>query len=155
MSTAVILSMIGLVYVIWAIVVVVKWVSARQLRDELYPKYIEDGTLKKHVAEEDFAAMFMRVEGPRFSFYLLSAACIVPFVIVIGVRIFNLIWGFFWKRMGELPWFEVGELPHSLMLVFLYVGILFAVAWVTMRTYYVRAPDSFKKEMARLNGETK
>ena len=153
MSTEAILISIALVYIIWVGVVGAKWRSTRVLQKDLFPKYIGDGTLEKGVSEDDFARMFMRVEGPRLSLYLLVAAACVPFVIVLGVRIFNLVWDFVWKRSGELPWFEVGELPHSLMLIFLYVALLFCVAWITMRTYYVRAPGSFKSELKRLNGE--
>ena len=154
MSTVLILGIIAAVYIIWFGVVAIKWVTANKLQKELYPKYIQDGTLKPNVGEEAFAKMFMRVEGPRFSMCLLFAACIAPFILVIGVGIFNWVWGFIWERSGELPWFEVGELPHSLMLVFLYVAILFGVAWVTMRTYYATAPGSYKTELKRLNGET-
>lgn len=153
MSTVWILGSIGLFYLVWAGVVAIKWFSAKKLQEELYPKYIKDGTLKPGVAADDFSKMFMRVEGPRFGLYLFAAACIVPFLIVIVVRLFNLIWGVVWKRTGELPWFEVGELPHSLMLVFLYVAILFGMAWITMRRYHSRAPGSFKTELSKLNGD--
>jgi len=153
MSGLLITLAVLLVYAVWGGVVALKWVTTRTLQKEVYPQYIEDGTLRSTVTEEEFAPMFMRVEGPRFGLHLYAAALAAPFIIVIALRIFNLIWGFIWKRSGELGWFEVGELPHSLMVVFLYVAILFAIAWFTMRRYHLAAPGSFKTELRRLNGE--
>ena len=155
MSGVLIILTVIFVYVVWGGIIALKWVTTRTLQKEVYPQYIKDGRLKPTVTEEDFAPMFMRVEGPRFGLYLFAAACFVPFAIVIVMRLFNLVWDFFWKQNGELPWMQVGEFPHSLMLVFLYVGVLFAVAWVTMKQYHLRAPGSFKTELRRMNGEIK
>jgi len=153
MSGTLVLLAVALVYLIWGSILAVKWNTTRQLQQEVYPLYIKDGSLKPTVTEDDFAQMFMRVEGPRFGLHLFVAALAAPFIIVIALRVFNFIWDFVWKRTGELGWFEVGELPHSLMVVFLYVAILFGIAWVTMRRYHLTAPRSFKTEMRRLNGE--
>ena len=153
MSGPVILLLVGLAYAGWGSVLAIRWFATRKIQREVYVKYIEDGTLKTSVSEEEFAKMFMRVEGPRFGLYMFAAACLLPFVIVFVIKIFNSIWTVFWKGSGELPWFEVGELPHSLFLVFLYVGVLIGVAWVTMRHYHLTAPGSFKTEMKRLNGD--
>jgi len=153
MSPFLVLSLVGLFYIVWAGILLLKWTSTHKLQEEVYPQYIKDGTLKPTVASEAFKDVFMRVEGPRFGIYTFIGACFAPFIIVIGLRIFNLIWDIIWKQSGALPWFEVGEFPHSAMVVFLCAAILFAVAWVTMRVYYIRAPGSFKTEMRRLNGE--
>lgn len=153
MSGLLIILAVMVVYLVWGGVIAVKWVATRNLQKEVYAKYIQDGTLRSGVDENEFARMFMRVEGPRFAGYIFGAACVVPFAIVIVIAVFNFIWDFFWVRSGELPWMEVGELPHSLFLVFLYVAVLFGVAWVTMRHYHLTAPGSFKTELRRLNGE--
>lgn len=153
MSGTLILTSVGLVYLVWGAIIAVKWKATHTLQKELYPLYIKDGTLKPTVTQDAFKKMFMGVEGPRFGIYLYVAACIVPFIIVAALRIFNIIWEIVWELTGELPWFQVDELPHSLMVIFLYVGILFMVAWVTMRRYHLRSPGSYKSAMRRLNGE--
>lgn len=153
MSGILILSIVAFVYLVWGGILAIKWFAVRSLQREIYPQYIKDGTLKPTVTEKTFAPVFMRVEGPRFGLYLFAAALVTPFMIVVALAIFNFIWEMAWKRTGELPWFEVGELPHSLITVFLYVGILFAISWITMRTYHLRAPGGFKTELRRLNGD--
>jgi len=150
-GTATLIAVI-MVYVLWAAVLAVKWRAVRTLQKDMYPLYIKDGTLEPSVTEDDFAHTFMRVEGPRFGLYLFAGALAAPFLIVIALGIFNFIWAIVWKKAGELPWFQVGELPHSLMTIFLYVAILFGTAWVTMRQYHMRAPRSLRVEINRLNG---
>ena len=154
MSTIAVLIFVLLLYAIAALTILFRWLATNNLQKELYPKYIADGSLGSGVGEDEFARMFRRVEGPRLGLYTLIGAVIAPFAIILGMRIFNVIWALVWARTGELPWFEIGELPHSLMLVFLCVAILFGLAWGTMRAYYLHAPGSFKAEMKRLNGET-
>lgn len=153
MSATMVLISIGIFYFVWAGILALKWITTRTLQEQVYPQYIKDGTLKPTVSEDDFKSIFMRVEGPRFGLYTFVGACAAPFVIVAGLGIFNIIWDIIWKRTGELPWFVIGEFPHSAMVVFLCAGLLFIVAWITMRVYYLRAPGSFKTEMRRLNGE--
>lgn len=153
MSGPLILLCVGLVFLIWAGVLGFQWYTVIQLQKEIYPQYRKDSLLKPAVQEEDFARVFLLCEGPRLSTYIFAGALAAPFLIVICLRIFNLVWDFIWDRTGQLGWFDVGELPHSLMTVFLYVAILFAIAWFSMRRYHLTAPGSLKAEMRRLNGD--
>lgn len=154
MSPLIILVLFVAFYLVWGAVLAIKWQSAAKLQTEVYAKYIADGTLIPTVAPEEFAGTFMRCEGPRFGLHLFAAALAAPFLVVITLNVFNFIWAFVWERTGKLGWFDVGELPHSLMVVFMYVGVLFVIAWFTMRRYHLAAPGSLKLEIKRLNGET-
>ena len=141
-------------YALWAGLLFVQWRSAEALRAEVFDKYRKDGTLNQTVPEEAFTSVFMRCEGPRLSLHLFVGALFAPFAIIFSMGIFNFVWDFVWERSGRLDWFEVGELPHSLMLIFLVVGVLFCVAWVLMRRYHLQAPGSLRSEIRRLNGDT-
>lgn len=153
MSSNYILLTIGTIYLVSGFILLMKWRAARALQKLVYPQYIQDGTLKPTVSEDAFAPVFMRIEGPRFGLYLYISALLAPFIIVICIYIFNIVWDFFWKQAGEIPWMEVGQLPHSLMLIFLNAGTLFGTAWIAMRRYHLTAPGSLKTALRRLNGE--
>lgn len=153
MSVSLALVLAGVMYLVWAGILFVRWQTTRTLQTEVFPQYQKDGTLKPTVREEEFAEVFMRCEGPRFGFYLFTGAVAAPLIIMASLALFNFIWRIVWQATGELGWFEVGELPHSLMVVFMYVGVLAATAWITMLQYHKRAPMSLKREIRRLNGE--
>lgn len=153
MSAFTILLMAGAVYVVWAIALYVQWQAAKKLNDEVYAKYHKDGTLKPTVTKEDFSRVFMQCEGPRRGIHLFAGALAAPFLIVIGLAIFNAVWRFVWNLTGQVDWFEVGELPHSLMIIFLYVAILIGVAAFAMWRYYAVGTMNLKVELNRLNGE--
>ncbi len=153
MSTLTILLMSGAAYLVWAIVLAVQWQAAKQLSKDVYEKYHKDGTLKPTVTKDAFMRTFMRCEGPRFGTHLFAGAIAAPFMIMLSLMIFNTVWALLWRVSGQVAWFEVGELPHSLITVFLYVAVLFGVAWVTMWRYYAPGVMNFRAELRRLNGE--
>lgn len=153
MSASVILLSVLVVFTVWGAVIAVQWYTVIKLQKEIYPKYRSEGLLKPAVLEEDFARAFRRCEGPRLASYIYAGALAAPVLIVVILRVFNLVWDFIWDRTGQIGWFDVGELPHSLMTVFLYVAILFVIAWFSMRHYHMTAPGSLRLEMRRLNGE--
>lgn len=154
MSPMLLLVCVLAFYLVWGAVLAIKWQAAAKLQPEVYAKYIAEGTLKPDVAPEAFAGTFMRCEGPRFGLHLFAGALAAPFLVILALNIFNFIWDFVWDRTGQLGWFDVGELPHSLMVVFMYVGVLFGIAWFTMRRYHLAAPGSLRAEIKRLNGES-
>ncbi|MEO9968424.1 MAG: hypothetical protein ABJG15_01130 [Hyphomonadaceae bacterium] len=118
---------------------------------ETFCSYKKDGTLDAHVGEASYVATYIRAEGPRFGIYLYVTALVAVFGILILLRLFNFIWNFVWLRTGKLGWFDVGELPHSLATVFLYVGIMFLATWVSMQHYHKTAPGKLRNEIRRLN----
>lgn len=126
----------------------------RQIQTEAadtFESYRTDGTLEAHVGKEDYTATYMRAEGPRFGVYLFVTALVAMFGILVLLRLFNFIWNFVWLRTGKLGWFDVGELPHSLATVFLYVGIMFLATWFSMQHYHKHAPRKLRNEIKRLN----
>lgn len=153
MSPSFIFLAAGSIYIIWGLALAARWYTTRKLQAEVYQKYNKDGTLKPSVSPDAFADIFMRCEGPRLGLHLFAGAVASPFAIMIGLRIFNFIWDAVWDVTGQLGWFEVGELPHSLMTVFLCVGVLFCVAWVAMRRYHLTRPMKLRNEIRKLNGE--
>lgn len=143
----------GTGYFLWAVALIWQWRSTRHLQKELYAQYIQDGTLKQSVSEDEFAPLFMRIEGPRLGLYLFATALAVPFILTLVLHVFNFFWTIMWKQNREIAFLEVGHWPHSLIFVLVYIAVLFMLAWVVMRHYHKNSPGSLKAAIRRLNGE--
>lgn len=138
-------------FLLWGLTLYYQYRTARAEAADTFAAYKEDGTLAEHVSAEAYSGMYLKTEGPRFGLYLLITAMVVAAAILISLRLFNLIWDFIWLRTGKVGWFDVGELPHSLAIVFLYVGIMFVATWFSMQHYHKTAPGKLRNEIKRLN----
>ncbi len=151
MSGSLTIAIIVSGFLLWSLYLYYQYRVAKAEATDTFAAYKEDGTLAAHVSSEDYSDMYLKTEGPRFGSYLFVTALVVAASILIVLRLFNLIWNFVWLRTGKLGWFDVGELPHSLATVFLYVGIMFVTMWFSMQHYHKTAPGQLRNEIKRLN----
>lgn len=140
-------------FALWGAYLVFRHRQTKSEAQDTFVAYKADGTLEAHVSQEAYDEVYMRSEGPRFGKYLFVTALSAALSILVALRVFNLVWNFVWLRTGKLGWFDVGELPHSLATVFLYVGIMFLATWFAMQHYHKRAPGKLRNEIKRLNGK--
>ncbi len=152
MSGPLILAIIVSAFGLWGGYLLFRQRQTKAEAKDTFTAYKADGTLSKHVSEQAYSEVYMRSEGPRFGKYLFVTALSAAFGVLLGLRVFNFVWNLVWLRTGKLGWFDVGELPHSLATVFLYVGIMFLATWVSMQHYHLRAPGKLRNEIKRLNG---
>ncbi|MEL7481407.1 MAG: hypothetical protein AAGJ29_07585 [Pseudomonadota bacterium] len=137
----------------WGAFLAYRWLGTMGEVGAMYVRLQDIGELNGDVGQDDFRTAYLRAEGPRFGTYLFVSLLIVTAIFPFFLGLFDLVWGFFWRRSGELPWFEAGELVHSLILAILTVGAMFCFAYVSMRIYHQNRPGSLKSEVRRLNGE--
>lgn len=147
MIVAIVLS----AFALWGAYLAFRHMQVKSEATETFNTYKKDGTLAAHVSEDAYGDVYMRSEGPRFGTYLFVTAIGAALSILVALRVFNLVWNFVWLRTGKLGWFDVGELPHSLATVFLYVGIMFLATWFAMQHYHKRAPVKLRNEIKKLN----
>jgi hypothetical protein len=153
MSGPLIVVVVLLAFALWGGYLVFRHMQAKSEARDTFVASKADGTLEDHVFENAYGEIYMRTEGPRFGKYLFVTAISASLSILIALRVFNLVWNFVWLRTGKLGWFDVGELPHSLATVFLYVGIMFLATWFAMQRYHKRAPGKLRNEIKKLNGK--
>ena len=151
MSGPLIAFIVVLAFALWGSYLAFRRAQAKSEARDTFSTYQADGTLAGHVSEDAYEAIYMRTEGPRFGTYLFLTAVGAALGILIALRVFNLVWNFIWLRTGKIGWFDVGELPHSLATVFLYVGIMFVATWFAMQHYHKTAPGKLRNEIRRLN----
>lgn len=149
------LSLLGFIvgYVAWIAYMAYRWYSTGVEAKELYPRYIEEGTLRETVSEEDFVTQYKRTQGPRFGIHLFITAHIALIIGVIFIRIFNVVWLRLWIEGGRAPFLEIGQWPHSTILVLIYIALFFVVAWFSMRYYHKNSPGTLRGAVKRLNGD--
>jgi len=151
MSGPLIAVIIVLGFVLWGGYLAYQYRQIRSEAAETFESYKADGTLAQGVEHDAYTDLYLRAEGPRFGAYLFVTALIALLAILVALRVFNFVWNFIWLRTGRVGWFDVGELPHSLATVFLYVGIMFLATWVAMQRYHKTAPGKLRNEITRLN----
>ena len=154
MSGPLIIAIVLSAFALWGGYLLFRHWQTKGEAQDTFTAYKADGTLAAHVSEDAYGNAYMRSEGPRFGKYLFVTAISAALSILIALRVFNFVWNFVWLRSGKLGWFDVGELPHSLATVFLYVGIMFLATWISMQHYHKRAPKKLRNEIKRLNEKT-
>lgn len=137
-----------------ALVLALKWREAFREEASSFELFRRTGELEPSVTRDDFKRAYLRSEGPRFGTYLFVSLLVVVLIFPLVLGLFNLVWVFFWRRSGELPWFEAGQLVHGLIFAMFSVAAMFALAYVAMRAYHQNRPLKLRAEIRRLNGET-
>lgn len=154
MSGTTILIVFGTAYLCWAGYLAWSWYATDKLARTLHPVYIKDGTLKPSVEEDAFIDVYKRTEGPRFGIHLFITAHIALLIGLVFIRVFNLVWDSMWQASGSAPFLEIGQWPHSTILVLIFIAMFFIIAWVSMRFYHKNTLGSLRAAIRRLNGES-
>ena len=127
------------------------WYRTRALAPVVYEKRVEQGDLNGAVPKDLFEEVYVRAEGPRFSTYLVIAGAFAVIAFPVIVFIFSQLWLELWSLTGGPDWAERGSFVYLTMMVFLYMGFFFAIAWVSMQRFHLNAPPSLRSEIRRLN----
>lgn len=133
--------------------VLLGWRNTRALAPVVFEKRKEQGDLNRNVPLEAFSEAYIRSEGPRFATYLVSAGAATALAFPVVVFVFAQLWLEIWNLIGGPDWAEQGSFVYLTMMVFLYIGFFFIVAWVTMQRFHIKAPPTLRAEIRRLNGE--
>ncbi|MEO0982484.1 MAG: hypothetical protein AAFX03_07510 [Pseudomonadota bacterium] len=153
MSSVVIAALILGGLGLWGAFVAWRWRDTFALTEEVYAAKLEQGELKSTVRADDFKDAFVRSTGPRFATYIFAAGALCALLVPATIGAFNFVWDQIWYLTGEDPVFAQGLLLHSVLLIFVYGALFFAVCALAMLRYHRNAPPSLRAEIRRLNGE--
>ncbi len=137
----------------WGAYVAFRWRQTYRLADDVYAAKREQGELGGGVEASAFKAAFVRAEGPRLATYMFAAGLACLILAPAAISVFNVVWDEMWNLSGRPPVFTRGLLLHSVLTIFVYVGLFFSICGLTMLRYHRNAPPSLRSEIRRLNGD--
>lgn len=142
-----------LAMVAWGFWLRKRWGEMPELANIVYDERIASGELPKRVKRDDFVDAFVSAESPRRETYRWIAASASILLLPILVRVFNVIWNFFWVLAGKPPVFEIGTMMHTFMTFLFAMGVIITIIYFSTRRFYSTAPLSLRKQVRELIGE--
>jgi len=146
-------TVLGLLFLGWAVYLVLAWRSVRHEAGEIYTLKRERGELHPHVDETAFRKAFIASEGPRASTYWFAAALACVIFLPPLMAVFTRIWYEVWVMTGRDEVFAASTMVHTFFMFLFCSSVMIGVLWVTMRRFYLRLPPDLRQAERKLNRE--
>jgi len=138
----------------WGIWLRRRWQEMPELANVVYDERIKSGELPKSIKRDGFTAAFIQTDGPRRETYRWAAATASIILLPVMVKLFNVIWNFFWVLSEKPRVFEEGLMMHTFCTFLFAMGTIISIIYFSTRRYYSTAPPSLRKQIRGLMGDT-